>query len=270
MKVTQCAFNSAVALRRVFINNALATQRSGQLVLPRVLLPSLAEPQPRRAFTIQSPLFSKEQPGRLIRDLHIKSPFVHVRDPETGQLSGPTSPQDILRTLNTKEFSLVVVADPETQNFGPNGPKYPICNIVDRKAERENRHQAVLAERHKKEVDKEIEINWGIAEHDLQLKMRRLRQFLDKGYKVQLTLMRKMKRGKKLATIDECKVLLNTVEEAINQLPGVKDAKPRDGQVGRIWRATLQGTKGSLTAAAKANAVGEEEEAEETVRGDRS
>lgn len=161
----------------------------------------------------------------------------------------------------------MVVADPATQDFGPNGPKYPICNIVDRKAERENRHKAVLAERHKKEVDKEIEINWGIAQHDLQLKLRRMQQFLDKGYKVQLTLMKNTKRGKKLPTMDECKVLLNTVEEAINQIPEVKDAKPREGQVGRTWRATLQGTKGSLTAATEA--VAATEEAGETLKGAR-
>ncbi|KAK5663123.1 hypothetical protein OQA88_6540 [Cercophora sp. LCS_1] len=264
MKPTQCVFNPTAALRRVFIHNPLlTTQPSGQIILPRILLPSVVAPrlqqQQQHAFSTQTVLRNKYSSAKQdkdvsdrgsagLRDRAIQNeyPLVHLRDEVTGKLSEPIAPSEILRGLSKRENSLVVIALPSEK-----GPQYPICRIIDLKKEREQ--QAALKAKQKlqerqRNADKELEINWAIAQNDLNMKFNQLKKFLDKGFVVQLTLLKKTKRGKRDASADEIKALLSRVEQELQDIPGTKEIK-RTGAVGKNLTIIVQGTKGAVTAA---------------------
>jgi translation initiation factor IF-3 len=251
MRGSHCIFNSAVALRTVFINGPAATESLGQLALQRVFLPSLGSAQRRwhgrytasRTFGPQAVADSKNE-GAFPRDDNITSPFVLIRDEATGKLSAPQRPWDVLGQLNLAEQSLVMVMDPA--RLKSSALKYPVCRIVDRKAER----AAQQAKEKEKESagkssvkEKEVELNWAIAPNDLERALNQLRTFLEKGYAVQVRLMKKMKRGKRAASDDEIKAVFKRVQDTIKKIPGVKQTKSMEGVMGRQIRLFLQGAK---------------------------
>jgi len=123
-------------------------------------------------------------------------------------------------------------------------PEYPICRIVDVKAERAAQQLKEKDEMHRLSVrTKELELNWAIAPNDLERSLKQLRNFLEKGYFVQVSLLRKFKRGKRVATEDEVKALLQRVDEAIKEISGVRETKKREGVMGKQLKLSLQGTK---------------------------
>ncbi|KAK0651990.1 hypothetical protein B0T16DRAFT_92348 [Cercophora newfieldiana] len=249
MRGTQCIFNSAIALRRVFINSPIAAESLGQLPLQRILLPSLAPAAQRCSFATQLTYGPRPTEGDdnkklvLPRDGDITAAFVVVRDEETGKLSEPLRPWDILGQLDPEQQSLVMVMDP-TKMKGRSSIRYPICRIVDRKAElaaqkaREN-----VGPGKGKNKEKELELNWAIAPNDLERSLRQLRTFLEKGFLVHVSLLKNIKRGKRAASDDEARVVLKKVQEAIKSIPGVRETKPMQGVLGRQVKLSIQGTK---------------------------
>ncbi|KAK1760711.1 hypothetical protein QBC47DRAFT_12580 [Echria macrotheca] len=241
MKASRCAFDAAVALRSVFINNVLGTQPRGRFVLPRLFLPSLANPPlQRQAFSVHHALFKKAAPA-LPRDDEIEDPLIIVRDPETGQLGPPTPTKNVLKQLDLRLKTLVMVKQASADE---NAPQYPICVIANRRILPEP--QPVKGKGKKKkaenEPDKELEIRWGIGLNDLQLKLKKLREFLGKGYTVHVSLLRNRKRGTRVATTEECKQILETVEGVIREIPGTKETQGRSGNLGANYKIFLQGS----------------------------
>ncbi|KAK0720456.1 hypothetical protein B0H67DRAFT_576154 [Lasiosphaeris hirsuta] len=265
MRGSQCLFSPAAALRKVFINNALAPGCHGQLDLPQLLVPSSISPQLRSSFSTQRALLIRygknqsEKPGtdKTPRDFSIRSPFVHVRNDDTGRLSEPQRTKDLLRSLDLDSESLVVIADPTKkkgkgnedgnevgeEDLDPNTPRYPICRIVDKRAEMAIQLAKNKELRKSKVMVKEIELNWAIAPNDLNTRLKQLKGFLNKGFRVQVLLLKKAKRGKRTASDEEAKALLATVKEFIEQVPETKEVKPIEGFVGKQIKLTLQGTK---------------------------
>ncbi|KAL1841721.1 hypothetical protein VTJ49DRAFT_6695 [Mycothermus thermophilus] len=253
MRSSQCLCNSATALRRVFINNAAATwDTSGQL--QRLLLPAISNSKPlqhssssppHRPFTThlvtqfrgRSPgppagLLKPAAPGPL-RDYDIPFPWVQLRN-ENGTLSPPQEKSAILKKLNPVRQSLVLLAFPRTDESSK-GPEYPICRIVDRQEELAKAKEKLAQEKAKKGpkvVEKELEINWAIAPHDLRTRMNQLAKFLAKGYKVKVTMSHPKRKDKKRASLVEAKQVLKTVEETISEVSGAEEEKAREGDVG--------------------------------------
>ncbi|KAK3328428.1 hypothetical protein B0T19DRAFT_424505 [Cercophora scortea] len=278
MKGSQCLFNSAAALRKVFINNAVALEAPASARLQRLLVPSsfatsfatssspLPSPtvrpalQPRRCLSTQRALLNK--PGQKNRqfgpqsvkktglpsDLEIQSVFVHLRN-EDRSLSEPQKTADLLRSLDLRKQRLQVVGIPsplvgiEAQSEpGRVRPRYPICVIIDRRAE-EREHAAKNKVLRKKAVaTKELEVNWAIAPNDLNTRMKQLKNFLSKGCLVQILLMRNIKRNKRQATMDEAKEVLRIVREAAEEVPGAKEVKKMEGTVGNQIKMIFQGS----------------------------
>ncbi|KAK3359291.1 hypothetical protein B0T25DRAFT_93497 [Lasiosphaeria hispida] len=266
MRGSQCLFSPAAALRRVFINNALAPGCPSQLVLPRLLVPFSISPQPRSSFSAQRALLIRynkqsERPGtgNTPRDFSIRSPFVHVRNDDTGRLSEPQRTKDLLRSLDLDRESLVVIADPgkkkgkgdeeAEENLDPDTPRYPICRIIDKKAEMATQLAKNKELRKIRVMEKEIELNWAIAPNDLNTRLKQLKSFLNKGFRVQLLLLKKAKRGKRTASDEEAKALLATVKDFIKQVPETREVKPMEGAVGKQIKFTLQGAKVAATPA---------------------
>ena len=268
MKGAQCAFDSAAALRRVFIKHALAAHVPGQLVLSRLLLPLVVSQQQRCAFSIQHALLRGWKSGSkqtsasgqvaLPRDRAIKDPYVVLRDSETGRLSEPQRPRDILRRLDIAKESLVMIVDPdhapkdagedieeeaEHEDEDSNQPRYPICVIIDRRAEDVALKAKAKEARKRAIAEKEIELNWAIAPNDLNTRMRQLKTFLSKGYRVHVLLQKNTKRNKRTATDEEAKAVLQKVKDAAVEVPGTKETKPMDGVVGKQVKLVFQGKR---------------------------
>ncbi|KAK3378202.1 hypothetical protein B0H63DRAFT_479184 [Podospora didyma] len=251
MNSPQCLFNSAVALRRVFINNAHSSQ--GLERLQRLFVPSLAfSCQPRRTIsTTNSLLFTrpstpapKARINRLPRDKNIIHPWIHVRDEATGLLSEPQRTKDVLNNMDMKKYTLVMVAIPNTkenEDGGNGGLRFPICRMNDRKAESEMQAEKTKLARKKNVSTKEMELNWAIAPNDLNTKMRQLSTFLTKGYRVEISLMNKKRRNKRAAKKDEIKELLRAVREKIYEVEGTVEVKPMEGKLGETIKIIVQG-----------------------------
>lgn len=82
----------------------------------------------------------------------------------------------------------------------------------------------------KRAEPKKIELNWAIDPHDLSHRLKQLANFLDKGRRVDLTLMRK--RGKRRPTPEEIQHVMDRVTEGIEAANGCQ-LKPMDGQPGK-------------------------------------
>ena len=268
MRGSKCLFNPATALRRVFINNSALSQeaRGGQLVLQRICLPFVKPARQSRCSVAFQPTLHDRKSSTLsdktlaklsdrLRDREIadKYGYILLRDETTGRLSEPRRPQDILRELNLLDQSLVVLMDPsEMKKPAGRLPEYPICCIVNRRAERAAKGEKVVKDRAagaagapKESKFKEIELNWAIAINDLNVRLRQLRTFLNKGYFVQVTLLKKSKKGqsRKIVDLEQAKKLLQMVQETIGEIPGAKEVKPMQGHVGRMIKIRLKGTK---------------------------
>jgi len=111
----------------------------------------------------------------------------------------------------------------------------PVCKIVDygkyryqmTKKERENKkgqHQAKL---------KEIKVKPNIDEHDLQVKIKRAREFIEKGDKVRVTCMF---RGREMARPELGQKVANRIAEALRDVAQT-EAPPK--QMGRNYSLVL-------------------------------
>ncbi|KAK1835805.1 hypothetical protein QBC39DRAFT_339649 [Podospora conica] len=239
MSAPRCLFNSAAALRRVFFSNALPSEATSSLRRPLLLLSH----QPRRTAVWSKKRgrnTAEEDENRVKTDLNIRSPMIYLRDEETGKLGDPQDTREVLRSLNLKTEMLVMVAE----SVDMAGGAWPVCRVVDRQAAEEKERAKAREARQQSVMEKELEINWKIAGHDLDYKMRQLRTFLGKGFKVTVTLQKSRKvRGRKEATQEQVENTMECVEGVIAEVPGTKEIKEREGTVGETVIIVLQGQK---------------------------
>lgn len=183
----------------------------------------------------------KSKLGRLPRDDEITWPYVFVKTPsEDGheRLAGPRPVKEVLAELDLRKCSLQAVVMPRPED--EEAPRWPICKIVNKKEEltrakelKERKKQAVVKE-------KELELNWALAPHDLEHKLKTMQKFLAKGYKVQVLLLKK--KGSKARIADkDAKALLERIETAVAEVTDSKEWKKREGQVLGSLRLFLQG-----------------------------
>ena len=111
----------------------------------------------------------------------------------------------------------------------------PVCKIVDygklryqmTKKDRENKkaqHQAKL---------KEVKIKPNIDDHDLQVKIKKAREFIEKGNKVRVTCMF---RGREMAHLDRGQKVAHEMIEALSDIAQT-EAAPK--QIGRNYSLVL-------------------------------
>ena len=177
-----------------------------------------------------------------MRDYDIIYPWVQVRQ-EDGKLAEPQRTNLLLKKLNNEKYSLVLVAPPRKDGESK-GPEYPIVRLVDKKAEYAAASAAKVAGEKKgpKVVSKEVELNWAIAPHDLDTRMGRLLKFLEKGYRVQLTIANPKKKAKRRATDDEAKGVYKRVKQTVEEAVGTVEYKPQEGVVKETVVMYLQGS----------------------------
>ncbi|PKS07266.1 hypothetical protein jhhlp_005868 [Lomentospora prolificans] len=155
-------------------------------------------------------------------------------------ITGPHRTSEVLRGLDLKTHTLRLVSE---SRQGPNGLMLPVCKIFNRaeEATKKANEAAARAEKEKqksKQKYKIVEINWAIADNDLALKSKRMKEFLESGHKVEVVLRGK-RHGRK-ATQEEATDVLKKVKEVWAEVPGAREARAPDGDVGRVMRLYVE------------------------------
>ncbi|KAI1390904.1 uncharacterized protein F4822DRAFT_394817 [Hypoxylon trugodes] len=180
---------------------------------------------------------------RIIND---KIPYQWIRiasAPPENALSSPQRTDIVLRSLNPKTHTLLMVATPpETTSENADEPRAAICRIIDNAAASAAAAETERLTRRKAIDSKELEFSWSIAGHDLAHKLRRLREFLDKGLNVEVILAKK-KKGR-TATKEEAQAVLVAVREAVASVEGAKEVRKMEGNVGGLARLYFEGVSG--------------------------
>lgn len=247
MQSSRCAFSAAAALQRVFIapiGRPMVSQLRTQLRPQRTPEPLNTSLSQNRAYV--SSVFPHDE--QLINQ---NFPYVHIVD-EAGKLSPPQRVADILTSINRRTQSLQTLAlpppklrsrweQPPEPIAGDRGgaPEIPVCRIVDKKAARE-----AVKVRSKKQSNpamtlKTLELNWAIDPHDLEHRLKRMRDFLEKGYRVDVVLVGKRKKRK--ASPEEAAQTLDKIREAIKMVDGAKEWKGMEGKVGAHVMLFIEG-----------------------------
>ena len=161
--------------------------------------------------------------GKDSRDININEKIrareVRLID-DVGNQLGIVPTFEALRTAREKELDLVEVA-PKSQP--------PVCKIMDygrfkyqlaKKAQEARKKQSIVQ-------IKELKLSLKIEEHDLQFKIKHVRQFLEDGDKVKIILMF---RGREVLHVDMGEKLAQKIIEAIKDI-GELEQKPKfDGR----------------------------------------
>lgn len=113
---------------------------------------------------------------------------------------------------------------------------YPICKLCDKKAARdaeEARRKAAKANKLKSQ-SKQLEITWIISDNDLGHRMARLKEFLEKGWRVEILfgVKRKGWKDKREASPEEANNVLEKIRKAVGEVEGAQE-KQMQGEVGQ-------------------------------------
>lgn len=180
------------------------------------------------------------------RDEEIRAWEAYVKLPD-GKLSEPQPLQDILdrRERDAKGKYSQFVQELAAPDPG-NGRPYSILAYYDKKQMKEQ--EVALKKKNKQTALKEkgIEVGWSIGGNDLQHRLGRLKEFLEKGSRVEVVLGSTRIRGwgsKRKITEDEGRELLEKFRRAALEVEGTKIFKELEGKF--LGRATMsfQGPK---------------------------
>ncbi|KAL2048213.1 hypothetical protein N7G274_000124 [Stereocaulon virgatum] len=175
------------------------------------------------------------RPDRPPRDEEIKAFRIYLVDPETGKLSEPVPLLDVLDARLKDEKGRPTQC---LQEVAPASPKedrpYPVCKMFDKKSVRAVETAKQKAKRETKQQTKQLEISWTVSDNDLSHRLVRLKEFLEKGWKVELVFgaRRKGWMGKRKATPEEIERVLERIKSAVGEIEGAKEWKPMQGLVG--------------------------------------
>lgn len=144
--------------------------------------------------------------GRSRRDEEINSRFITFVD-EEGQVHNRCRVNDILNDFDRSRYFLVEV-DPSA--------KPPVCRLLDKKVLFEKEKQGKKKKQTSPEsVLKEIVFGWNVSAHDMEHKLNKAIQFLDKGNKVKLDIV--YKRGQKRVDKETQQQVISTVSNLMEQ-----------------------------------------------------
>jgi translation initiation factor IF-3 len=131
---------------------------------------------------------------------------------------------------NNEQVGIVDVRDAQTRaraagqdlvEVAPNS-RPPVCRIMDYgkwKYAQKKKEQKAKAKRHETEL-KEIRIKTPkIGQHDLDLKVKRAREFIERGDRVQFSLRF---RGRELAHVDEGRRLFGQIKEDLGDISKIE------------------------------------------------
>ncbi|KAL9000322.1 MAG: hypothetical protein Q9169_001039 [Polycauliona sp. 2 TL-2023] len=247
--------SAAEALQRVYLPSwKLQSACLRKPIIPRCQQPYSLQSRnygPRN--TRSTAAVSNDGPAR---DEGIRAPEIQIVGANNA-LQPPTSLRKSLASIDRSTQFLMQVGEKVHPRYadapGPdegqrdNRPKIPVCKVVDKLAHR----QAEIARAKPKKTasipSKEVELNWTIAPHDLEHRLKRLREFLNDGRRVEVVFGKKRKGWmlRKDVTQGAAKGLLETIRDQAATVEGSKEWKPLEGREGGELRMFFEakGTK---------------------------
>ena len=167
-------------------------------------------PRPSRLLTgrpgaIATPLATAAAPRasrtEAPRDEAIRAPLVRLVDPNSGKVTGPFKPQDIVAKIDRKAFALVQVAPgaasaanaKTAQAASWTMDELPVCKLVSKRDEYHKQREAKKrAQSHAAPTTtKDLQLTWGVSGNDLAHKLSRARKDLARGHKVHAVILSK-------------------------------------------------------------------------------
>ncbi len=173
-----------------------------------------------------------KRPNRPPRDEEIRAYRVVLA--EDGKLSQPVSLLDVLDSREKDERGrptqfLQEVAPANRDEGRP----YPICKMFDKRHVREIEMAKEKAKEVKKQ-EKQLEINWTIDDNDLGHRLGKLKEFLEKGFKVEVIfgVKRKGWRQRRQASDEDTKRLVDKIKRTVEAVEGAREWKSMSGKLG--------------------------------------
>lgn len=147
----------------------------------------------------------------------------------TGKQQHNVSLARTIRSLNRdnglEEF-LVLVEEPTQQESTPKCKIYTKTQLLDRKKQQEMAEKVGIR---KSRAEKEIDLNWSIREHDLVWSLKKIKEWLEDGKRVSVSLKRKRK---KLETdVTECMELIGKIRDTVKSVRGTSETSV-EGKLG--------------------------------------
>lgn len=179
------------------------------------------------------PSLARKLDGFVLDD-NIETQYVQVKQ-DDGVLSEPQLLQRLLRSIdrNSQVISQIVSRGPSSDAAIVEVTSKD--NLIKRTVEREK--QIREQQRNTKaSKPKQLELNWAIGENDLNIKLRAMEAFLEKGKKVEIMLA--SRKRQKRASPDEAQLLLKNVRDRINDI-GAREAK-HEGQLLKHTTLTVE------------------------------
>lgn len=169
----------------------------------------------------------KPTKSRLPRNQEINAESITVID-ETGKISGPHQTTKFFEDFDFEYKSLVTILEGNPEDGRP-----PLCRIYDKSVLRDKEISALKKKATKKGVStKTIEISWAVDENDLNTKLRRLREFLEKGCHVDIFL--KAKRRGREVTLDDGEKLVKRIRDTVKEAGGRENMSPVGEMLGTM------------------------------------
>ena len=186
----------------------------------------------------------KPRPDRPPRDEEIKAFKVYLVQPEDNRLAGPVPTFEVLQSRQRDEKGRFTQF---LQEVGPmnveEGRYHPICKMFDKKAARELELARKKASKEKKIQTKQLEINWSVSDNDLSHRLGRLKEFLEKGWKVEILFGTKRKgwMGRREASQEEIRKVLDRIRRAVGEVDGAREWRAMQGKEGGEAKLSFEG-----------------------------
>ncbi|CAL8574099.1 hypothetical protein XPA_000072 [Xanthoria parietina] len=178
-----------------------------------------------------------------IRDEGIRAPEIQIVG-QDNSLQPPASLRGSLASIDRSTQFLMQVGEKVHPRFadapGPDEgyrddrPKIPVCKIVDKLSYRQAQIAKAKPKKNPSTLSKEVELNWTIGPHDLEHRLKKMREFLNDGRRVEVVFGKK-RRGwmqRKDVTEGKAKGLLEMIRDQAATVEGSKEWKALEGEEG--------------------------------------
>ncbi|KAL8817022.1 MAG: hypothetical protein Q9223_004073 [Gallowayella weberi] len=179
-------------------------------------------------------------------------------------LQPPTTLRDSLASIDRQTHFIIQVGEKIHPRFTDapasekgqtdQRPKIPVCKIVDKRSQRQAAIDRAKPKKSSTIPTKELECNWNIGPHDLDHRLKRMREFLSEGKRVEVVFGKKRKgwKNKKEVTEDHASGLVRFIRDQAAQVEGSKEWKVMEGRAGKELRMYFEATGNKQKDQAKA------------------
>lgn len=175
------------------------------------------------------------------RDEQIRSTLVRVKQ-SNGSIGREETLLSVLRRIDRRVETVLQLSKPGAST----ATIVEVAKIADlkqrvRDQEDEARRKQLA---HKEQKPKQLELNWAISEHDLEMKLKQMEQFVSEGKKVEILLAGK-KRARR-ATAEEAETALRKIRERLVEIDA-KEVAPMEGVLGKQAILMVKSKKENIT-----------------------